>query len=332
LFDYLRSVAGFRHVTEVIVVDGSDPARFADFELRCGHAVRHVTVDPDLQRLANGKVAGVLTGLRLATQDHVVIADEDVRYDEATFDALRCLLDRATVVRPQNYFAPLPWHACLDTARTLINRVTGGDWPGTFGVRRAALERTGGYDGNVLFENLEMVRTIKAAGGVEVCPLDLFVRRLPPRANHYWSQRVRQAYDEFARPVRLVTWLALGPLMVLVTARYGWIGAGIAVVLPMAVAEMGRRAGGGVRVFPVAATLAAPLWVVERAVCAWIAVAARLVLGGIPYRGAVLRRAATPYHSLVAKWSRAGHQGPGPVDRRRAGPARDASAERISQG
>ena len=100
----------------------------------------------------------------------MVIADDDVRYDEAALDAVRRLLDRAALVRPQNYFAPLPWHACLDTARTLINRVTGGDWPGTFGVRRAALERTGGYDGNVLFENLEMVRTIKAAGGVELSP------------------------------------------------------------------------------------------------------------------------------------------------------------------
>ena len=104
---------------------------------------------------------------------------------------------------------------------------------------------------------------------------------------------MRQAYDEFARPARLVTWLAVGPLMVLMLARYGWIGVGIAIVMPMALAEMGRRTGGGVRVFPVAATLAAPLWVVERAVCAWAAVAARLMWGGIPYRGAVLPRAAT---------------------------------------
>ena len=68
LVAYLCSIAGFQHVTEVIVVDGSDPAFFADFDRRCGHAVRHVKVDPDLQRLANGKVAGVLTGLRLASR------------------------------------------------------------------------------------------------------------------------------------------------------------------------------------------------------------------------------------------------------------------------
>ena len=108
--------------------------------------------------------------------------------------------------------------------------------------------------------------------------------------------------------------------MVLVLARYGWIGVGIAIVVPMAVAEMGRRTGGGVRVFPVAATLAAPLWVIERAVCAWVAVAARLVLGGIPYRGAVLQRAATPYRTLVGKYAPAGHQGQRTVDRPRADP------------
>jgi hypothetical protein len=227
-----------------------------------------------------------------------------VRYDEAALDAVTRLLDRSTVVRPQNYFAPLPWHACLDTARTLVNRVTGGDWPGTLGVRRAALERTNGYDGNVLFENLELVRTVKAAGGVELRPLDLFVRRLPPKSDHYWSQRVRQAYDEFARPARLAIWLTLLPATVVLVARYAWIGLGIAIMIPMSVAELGRRFSGGVRVFPLAAALAAPLWMLERAVCAWVAVAARLVLGGIPYHGAVLKRAATAERTLIARYGR----------------------------
>ena len=46
-------------------------------------------------------------------------------------------LATADVVRPQNYFQPLPWHARWDTGRMLLNRVTGGDWPGTLGVRRS---------------------------------------------------------------------------------------------------------------------------------------------------------------------------------------------------
>ncbi len=77
------------------------------------------------------------------------------------------LLDRADVVRPQNVFEPAPWHAVLDTGRSLIARATGGDWPGTLGLRMAAYARAGGYDGDVLFENLELVRTLRATGARE---------------------------------------------------------------------------------------------------------------------------------------------------------------------
>ncbi len=301
LFKYLQLLTRMAAVAEVIVVDGSDPPVFADFASRRPRGVHHVRVDPDFQPLANGKVAGVLTGLRHASQAYVVVADDDVRYDEAGLQAVQRSLDRSDIVRPQNYFSPLPWHARLDTARTLINRLTGGDWPGTFGLRRALLDRTRGYDGDVLFENLELVRTVKAAGGREHRPLNLFVRRLPPRTRHFWSQRVRQAYDEFARPLRLLTWLTVLPVLVLVVTRYGGAAVGAALVIPMLLAEAGRRIGDGTRVFPASAALMAPLWMLERAVCVWIAVAARVLVGGVRYRGRVLSKSATSYRTLVAR-------------------------------
>src|SRR5690606_804434 len=155
--------------------------------------------NPEL-KTTNGKVWGVLTGLSIAEHERVIVADDDVRYDEGTLRRMRALLDEADVVRPQNYFSPAPWHAKWDSARSLINRVTGGDWPGTLGVRKAALPH--GYDGDCLFENLEMVRTIKAAGGRELVALDLYVRRVPPSSRHFFSQRVRQPYDAWARPLR----------------------------------------------------------------------------------------------------------------------------------
>jgi len=301
LFAYLQLLTRMTVVAEVIVVDGSDAAVFADFASRRPRAVRHLHVDADFQPLANGKVAGVLTGLRHASQPYVVVADDDVRYDEAGLEAVQRSLDRSEIVRPQNYFSPVPWHARLDTARTLINRVTGGDWPGTFGLRRALLERTNGYDGDVLFENLELVRTVKAAGGREHRPLNLFVRRLPPRTRHFWSQRVRQAYDEFARPPRLLTWLAVLPAIVLVVTRHGASAVAAVIMIPMLLAEAGRRIGDGTRVFPASAALMAPLWMLERAVCVWIAVAARALVGGVHYRGRVLSKSATPYRTLVAR-------------------------------
>jgi hypothetical protein len=235
----------------------------------------------------------VLTGITLASCSRVIIADDDVRYDAAALLEVQRRLEDADLVAPQNYFRPLPWHACLDTARTLMNRATGGDWPGTFGVRRALLLQTEGYDGNVLFENLELVRTVQAAGGHVVRPLDLFVRRLPPATGHFWSQRVRQAYDEFARPLRLLLWLSVMPLAGLLTWISGPSGLMLPVAASVAIAEVGRHVGHGRRVFPFVASLVAPLWVIERALCSWVAVAARIVVGGVPYGGRVVTRAAT---------------------------------------
>ena len=297
----IRRLASLHRDSQILVVDGSEPAVFADFEARRAAGVEHVAVDPDLSSLANGKVRGVLTGVRRALHPLIVIADDDVRYDAASLAAVLSALEHAEVVRPQNFFHPLPWHACLDTARMLINRVTGGDWPGTLGVRRAALEATGGYDGDVLFENLELVRTVKAAGGRERRPLDVFVRRLPPETRQFWSQRVRQAYDEFARPLRLAASMAVLPGLVLSAVAGGWAGLGIALAVPVFVAEAGRRLGNGARVFPAVASLAAPLWVLERGVCAWVAVLLRLLLGGVPYAGGILRRAATPSRVLARR-------------------------------
>jgi hypothetical protein len=283
---------------QLIVVDGSDAAVFSRHAAQWANLpLQHLRPDDDLREMANGKVAGVLTGVRRASHECVVIADDDVRYDAAGLAAMQRMLADADVVRPQNYFDPLPWHAVIDTGRTLLNRISGGDWPGTIGVRRATLIMTGGYDGGVLFENLELVRTVVAAGGVEICPLGLYVRRLAPSTAHFWSQRVRQAYDEFARPSRLATWLAIVPASTALAARSPWaLAAAIAVIIPLA--EIGRRRSGGAAVFPAVASLAAPLWVCERAICAWLAVAAHLLWGGIPYHGRIVAKAATPRRVL----------------------------------
>jgi hypothetical protein len=311
LLGYLEMLATLHRESQILVVDGSEPALFADFEARRPAHVEHVRVDPDLMSLANGKVRGVLTAVRRAVHPLLVIADDDVRYDRESLAAVVGALAHAEIVRPQNFFNPLPWHAWLDTARILINRVTGGDWPGTLGVRRGALAATGGYDGDVLFENLELVRTVTAAGGRELRLSSVFVRRRPPTTGHFWSQRVRQAYDEFARPIRLATALAVMPCFVLSVLSLGWLPIGVAMAVSVVVAEAGRRIGRGTRVFPGFASLAAPVWVLERGVCAWAAVVMRLTLGGVPYAGGILRRAATPTRILVRR-HRASIQAPLP--------------------
>lgn len=289
---------------EVLVVDGSPPDVFARHARAWGGHVRHMPPATDLAT-PMGKVGGVLTGLRHASHEHVIIADDDVRYDAEALSRVAAALERAEVVRPQNYFHPLPWHARWDTGRTLLNRLAGGDWPGTLGVHRSVLQRTGGYDGRAMFENLELVRTVTAAGGHEVVLLDALVERRPSTSRHFWSQRIRQAYDELARPARLAWQLAIIPASALVVVGFGWMGLGAAAVAVALAAEAGRRRAGGTRVFPISASLAAPAWLAERAVCSWLAVGSRVALGGVPYRGTVLRHAATPMRVLKRRHSAA---------------------------
>jgi hypothetical protein len=287
---YLRLLS--TRVREVILVDGSPSEVFETHAAKLRRSsVRHVPVDAGLVS-PMGKVGGVLTGLRLAGHERVVIADDDVRYTPDALARVVALLEGYHVVRPQNYFDPLPWHARYDTARTLLNRLCGGDWPGTLGVRRSALRATDGYDGGAMFENLELVRTVRAAGGTEAVPLDLFVTRRPPSTRQFFSQRVRQAYDELARPLRFGLFLALLPLAATLAARGCWAALRIALIASMVLAEAGRRRSGGTAVFPATASLLAPAWLAERAACTWLALGARIFLGGIPYGDSALRLAA----------------------------------------
>lgn len=292
---YLRTLSA---VVPVMVVDGSPEPLFTAHRHAWSGVVRHVRPDP--WPGANGKVGSVMTGLHRAWADAVVLADDDVRWRPAQLRRALRLLEDADVVLPQNVFEPAPWHARWDTARTLVNRACGGDWPGTLVVRRARLVDWGGYDGDVLFENHELVRTVAAHGGRVLRADDLYVRRRPPRARTFWSQRVRQAYDDLAQPWRLTVEAAVLPVLVAaaVTRRAGpvLVVAGASVGL----AWRGRRLGEGRAVFPATDVALAPVWVAERAVCVWAALVLR-ARGGVPYAGGRLLRAGTSDRRLRAR-------------------------------
>jgi hypothetical protein len=315
LAGYLRWVSA--QVEETIVVDGSPAPVFAAHAAAFGASVRHLPPDPDLG-FAMGKVNGVITGLRACSRERVVIADDDVRYDRGSLQRTVELLGNADLVRPQNYFDQLPWHARWDTARSLLNRVfTGdpalpvGDFPGTLAVRRSSFHSSGAYDGDALFENLELMRTIRAGGGRVITPLDLHVGRRPPSTEHFLSQRVRQAYDDFAIPARLGAWLAIWPSLLAPGRRRR--RAAIAAATSVALAEVGRRRAGGTTVFPVSGSLLAPAWLLERGTCAWLALGARL-RGGVRYGRGRIRQAATPSRALRRRYvesPRGSAEGPG---------------------
>lgn len=312
---YLRSIA--EAADEILVIDGSPAPVFAEHGTALLGVARHLAPHPDLD-FQMGKVNGVLTGVRECSGELIVLADDDVRYDPLTLRRTVELLDEADLVRPQNYFDEMPWHARWDTARSLLNRVfTGdptfpvGDFPGTLAVRRSALLATGGYDGDALFENLELMRTIRAAGGRVATPLDLYVPRRPPSAAHFLSQRVRQAYDDFAIPARIGAFLTLVPFAAHSSRRGRIHRLLIGALASMVLAEIGRRRAGGAKRFPLSGSLLAPAWVAERSLCSWLALAAKL-RGGILYGGGRLRHSATPLRRLRRRHSGvlAGHGEP----------------------
>jgi hypothetical protein len=293
LTDYLTRLSSWIPVT---VVDGSPDDVFAAHARAWGDRIRLVRPHP--WPGVNGKVAGVVTGVRAARSERVVLADDDVRYDRAALRRVLDLLDGADLVRPQNVFRPTPWHARWDTGRTLLNRSIAADYPGTFGVRRSTFLTMGGYRGDVLFENLEMLRTIRAAGGHEYRAQDLFVVRRPPTARHFWSQRPRQAYDDLAQPWRLIAALAVWPFLLdcLTDGRFRRLAAAAATIV--GIAEVGRRRAGGRTAFAWTAGLWAPVWVLERGACSWLAVGARFLSGGVAYGDVRLRTAASSNRRL----------------------------------
>ena len=328
----LRALAAYLadlvSIVDTTVVDDS-PAALRPMHRRLfDERVRVLTPAPRAGR--NGKVRAVMTGVATARHERVVLADDDVRYAAPSLLRVVRLLDDADLVRPQNVFVPAPWHARWDTGRVLVNRAFGGDWPGTFALRRSVLLAVGGYDGDVLFENLELLRTIRAAGGRVRSADDLFVPRCPPTGEHFWGQRVRQAYDSFAQPRRLAAEAAIVPLILWSLRRPRWLV--VAAALAVCVGEAGRRRMGGRQAFPPTAALWAPVWVVERGVCSWLALGAR-VRGGVRYSDGRLRRAAHSTRALrertraaAAAPATATATAPGPEPARARARAQAASA------
>ena len=153
----------------------------------------------------------------------------------------------------------------------------------------------------MLFENLELVRTLRATGARAGAGRRLFVERRPPTVRRYLDQRVRQAYDELARPARLAAQLLLAPAMIAATRRFGVRAWPAFALASIGAAEAGRRRGRGVHAFQPAALGGAPAWLAERAATAWIALALRGA-GGVRYSNGRLRIAANSERALRARY------------------------------
>jgi hypothetical protein len=292
--DLARYVGWLSRRMQVVVADGSPPSVFGRNAEAWPSSVRHVALT---STTLNGKVAGVCDGVAAAGTALVVVADDDVRYTLEGLERVVASLDRHDAVMPQNYFDPAPWHARWDTGRSLLNRCFGADYAGTIALRRSALLATRGYCGGVLFENLELMRTLAAHGYDVVQDRTIYVARRPPALRQFAHQRIRQAYDSRAQPRRRAAELALLPLGVVLARRPRLLAAAAGVAV--AAAEVGRRRGAGSAVWPAASAGWVLPWLAERSVTAWIAEAAYW-RGGARYRGRRLRTAAHREAELAA--------------------------------
>lgn len=290
---YFESLA--RAGCEVLVVDGSTPEVFSEHERAWGSVCRHAPVNPKYTYL-NGKVNGVHTGVDLASCERILLADDDIRYTSADVARACELLDEHEMVRPQNYLRPLLWWARTEGARMLINRgvLRTGDYPGTCAFRRSTFRRVGHYDGDVLFDNEEIVRHFVLRGAQVCFARDFFILKHPPTLRKWMEQRPRQAYEDFVMRLKTALFMSLLPLTVAL-ALFGGVRAALGFVAFVSLCSMllawrGLRCDGARQFFPSYLLFYAPLWVLERALSVYWALYWRATRGGYPFGDRILSK------------------------------------------
>src|SRR6185436_17809888 len=286
LSNYFRSLSGAG--CEVLIVDGSPKLVFEEHAKSWQSFSKHVAPDPKYTYL-NGKVNGVHTGIDLASCERIILADDDIRYTAADVNRMCELLDSFELVRPQNFIAPSPWWARLENARILINRgvLRAGDYPGTCGFRRSAILRVGPYDGDVLFDNEELVRHFAVNGGDIKYALDFLILKRPPTLTKWLEQRPRQAYEDFVMRAKTAAFLAVIPttlgLSFLTTARFVIFFLAMLSLLSVLLSARGLMRDAAHRFFPVRSPFYAPLWILERSLSVYWALYWRVWYGGYPF-------------------------------------------------
>lgn len=312
LRDYLEMLANAG--CEVIVVDGSARAIFAQHHQVWSDVCRHAPVDRRYQ-FVNDKVNGVHTGVAIATNEKIILGEDDIRYTRADIEQACDLLDRFEVVRAQNYVgwiaiserdvknnaasAPhitnafgecVPSWAKMEAARMLINRATlrTADYPGTCAFLRSTMLRCGDYDGDVLFDNEELIRHLAGHDARIFYAHDLFICKRPPTFRKWLEQRPRQAYEDFGLRLKTSLFASLLPTAVvlgLIDPRSLSI-----FLLSIFIALADWLRGSARKYFPLYVCLFAPLWVCERTLSTYWAFYWLIARGGYPFGGRVLKK------------------------------------------
>ncbi|MEA2236233.1 MAG: hypothetical protein QOC81_957 [Thermoanaerobaculia bacterium] len=263
---------------EVVVADGSPAMAFDENAKILRWVGRHAAVRPR-HRSFSGAIDPIRAAIDFAGCEKVVVASQNVRYDEQAIDSLCTLLDTHEVVEPQDYFDPLPWWSGIEAGRMLVHRGVDPlpDHGVTFGMRKWPVRGLRTIDA-AWSNGDDPVRRLASQGAEVFSAVDVFVRRMPPVLSEWLRERPQQADDDFAMPLKTVFFFALLPMAALLAvvggARLAGGYAGAVICASMVLAIRGRM--GASAFFPMRACLAAPLWVLERSVSVYWALFRKL--------------------------------------------------------
>lgn len=265
------------HDCDVVVLDPTPRADFDRHRRTLRWVARHLPVASD-HLLPGGTIDVVRAAAEVAACEKVIVATEDVRYTAEALDQIVQLLDAHEVVEPQDYFDPLPWWGGIDAGRILVHRgiEPSPDHGATFGFRRTMMRGLRGLA--ILDTNDDPVRRLASRGAEVFAACDVFVCRKPRPLEEWLGSRPRIAGEDFALPMKTAFFFALVPLLLLLAlagdARLAGGYAGVIAFASVALAFRGRN--GATRFFPLRACLFAPLWILERSLSVYWALARKL--------------------------------------------------------
>jgi hypothetical protein len=177
----------------------------------------------------------------------------------------------------------------MESARMLINRATlkTADYPGTCAFRRRTFLNSGEYDGDVLFDNEELIRHFARSGARIAYENDFFILKRAPEFRKWLEQRPRQAYEDFGLRGKTIVFATILPLTALIIVSggifaFGWFVLTLHLV-SSAIAMIGRKRGAATEYFDWFAPFYASLWVLERAISTWWAFLWKIRYGGYPF-------------------------------------------------
>jgi hypothetical protein len=154
--------------------------------------------------------------------------------------------------------------------------------------------RVGHYDGDVLFDNEEIIRHFAQAGATITYASDLFVQKRPPGFPKWMEQRPRQAYEDFGLRAKTALFLSLPMVAIWIAAMGGWKWLFVYLLCISGaaglIAASGRFRGAASKYFPMSVCFFAPLWVFERSLSTYWALYWHFTRGGYPFGDKILSK------------------------------------------